>query len=103
VSAASDVAVTTICLIRSGAKRRIRARSSRRILAVDRNAVAGAGLVDARGTWQKIKQLLEEGFTKGGIAVRLGCKMRALQIRDDFIWARTAMRVDRLYNSVMRE
>lgn len=102
VVAASDVGHTVICDVKSGRKTQIRADTERRILAVTVGAKAGAALVPAARTWQRIRVLLEEGFTKGAIARRLGRKTPALQIRKDRVTLRTAVNVERLYETVMR-
>lgn len=71
VAAASDVAKTVLCQIRSGELPRIRARTERRILAVDATAVADRALVDAGPTLAIVERLLEDGFTRAQIAQRV--------------------------------
>lgn len=93
---------TAIVEIRSGKKKRIRRRTEARILAVTAEAVAGGALVPAGPTWRRINRLLEEGFTRAEIARRLGYKRPALQLRKDFVTAKNAAAVERLYCRVMK-
>lgn len=102
VRAASDVADTVLQDIRAGRKRRIRARTERRILAVTAACRGDAALVPAAETWHRIEWLLEEGFTKARIALELGAKRPALQLRKDWVTARTAAKVEILYRRFSR-
>jgi hypothetical protein len=97
---ASDVSRTVLQGIAAGRKTMIRAETERRILAVDASARADGSLVPAGRTWQRIDELLEEGYTKAFIARALGAKTPALQVRRDRILARTAVKVERLYRSL---
>lgn len=98
VAAASDVGVTTIQDIRSGAKRKIRKATADRILAVDQGAAADRAYIPAEPTWRKVQELvLEDDFTQGEIARRLGYAAPALQLGRGRITAKNALRVDRLY------
>ena len=97
VQAASDVGKTTILGIVTGRKRRIRKRTSDRILAVDAGAVADHGLVPAARTWQMLRELEAEYFTRAEVARQLGYKVPALQIGRRKVLARTEQRVERLY------
>jgi hypothetical protein len=96
VHAVSDVSVTGLQEIRAGRKTRIRARTERRILAVTPAARGDATLIPAGPTWQRIEWLLEEGFTKGRIALELGRVTPALQINRRTVTVRTAARVEAL-------
>jgi hypothetical protein len=90
--------------IRSGQARFIRASTERRILAVPANAHSDRALISNARTWRRIECLLREGFTKTELARRLGSKAKhpALQIgQNGEIEARTAMKVERLYNILM--
>lgn len=101
VADASGVAKSTLARIKSGKKRQIRKQTEARILAVTAQARADASIVPAGQTWKYIYKLLEEGFTKAEIARRLGKKTPALQIRKDYVLARTAVAIERLYNRIM--
>lgn len=80
----------------------LRAMTAKRILAVTAEAgMNDAALVSAKPTWLLIRKLVSEGFTLGELAVRLGYKTRALQLRRDRITARSAMRVARFYKQMM--
>jgi hypothetical protein len=99
VSAATDVADTVLQEIRSGRKRRIRARTERKILAVTKACASDHALVSARRTWRLLNQLLEEGYTRTFIAAELGsqAKRPALQVSREFVLARTAHQVETLH------
>lgn len=71
VSAASDVAASCLSQIRSGELPRIRAKTERRILAVDASALADHALVDAAPTLAIVDRLLGDGFTRAQIAQRV--------------------------------
>lgn len=103
VAEACGVGLTTLVEIKSGRKQLIRARTERKILNVDRWAVAGAGHVPAERTWKIIAWLIDEGFSKAEIARRLGFKRPALQFNRRKVLARTAMKVERFYNRIMLE
>lgn len=102
VHAASGVAATTIRDIASGVKKRIRARTERRLLAVTTDCREDGARVSAAQTWRLIAQLLEEGFTKQRLAEELGFKTRKLQFSKKQITVRNAARVERLFNKYMR-
>ncbi len=100
----AGISRTVYSAIRSGRKLKIRARTARRILTVTRAAMHDAKLLPAAPTLSRIRRLLEEGFTRGEIARRLGSRARipALQIgRRPRVTARTAMRVQKLWRSIM--
>ncbi|HVB99020.1 MAG TPA: hypothetical protein VNJ12_06765 [Candidatus Dormibacteraeota bacterium] len=87
--------------IRTGRRRRIRARTARRILLVSRTAMNDARLVPAGRAWRMIDRLVEEGFTRAEIARRLGYRSRALQLNRARITARSLVRVERFYRRMM--
>jgi predicted ArsR family transcriptional regulator len=103
VAAACDVSKTILLLVLTGRKRAVRKRTADRVLAVTRDAIADAGLVDARPTWKLLDELLQEdtGFTRAELARRLGYRTPALQLRHGKVLARTALRVARLYRELM--
>jgi hypothetical protein len=101
VSSITGLASSTISNLKSGRSRRIRALHARAILDITPDAVVNAAqIVPARPTLAMIAWMLHEGFTKGQLALRLGCKSPNLQIRGPRITARTAMRVSRLYHQL---
>ena len=81
-----------------GGKRFLRVPTEAAILSVHREALADRALVPAGPTWEKIKRLLDDGYTKTQIAKWLGSRAKtpALQLRQDFITAKSASAVDRL-------
>jgi predicted amidophosphoribosyltransferase len=97
----AGVALSSIHAIKTGRKRRIRAQLERRILAVTKDVMNEATLVDAKPTWKRIGWLLRQGFTRQELARRLGSKSKtpALQLKTDRITARKALAVERLYRS----
>src|ERR1043166_9536506 len=103
VAVAADVSHTSLAKILALTKQQLRAQAARRILAVDRDAVADHALVHAGPTWRRLHRLLSEGFTKRELARRLGSKARtpALQFKSRYILAKSAARVERFYRIVM--
>ena len=103
IAAASDVAERTISRIRSGKQSKLRKSTEERILAISNQALSDGTLIRAGITWRQIRTLLAEGFTKAELARRLGHLSPSLQIGKSHIRARTAMRIDRLFRTLMRE
>jgi len=97
VASVSDVALSVLQDVRSGRKRRIRARTERKILAVTTAARGDAVHVPAGPTWERIQWLLDEGFTKARIARELGAKRPALQVNRHRVTVRTAAKVEALW------
>lgn len=97
VSAASDVSDTVLSDIIAGRKTNIRAATERAILAVTSAAAGDHALVPAAATWKLLDQLIDDGYTKGELAQRLGNKTPALQLKRDFVTVRNAHLVQVLY------
>jgi hypothetical protein len=101
----AGVSRTVMFKIRSGQQTHIREMTEKRILELGARSSAAGQLIDAAGTWRKIKWLLGPtcGFSKTELARRLGSKAKtpSLQIRDDIILTRTARAVSRLYLEMM--
>ena len=72
ISATTDIGFVTLQHIRSGQRAHIHRTTEEKILAVDRKAVSDHALVPAARTSRQINDLVEEGFTKGDIAKRIG-------------------------------
>lgn len=102
VAIASDVSCGAIAAIRSGTKKRVRARTARRILAVTSGAASDRAFVPAGRTWQLIELLLEEGYTKADLARFLGYDRPALQFNRERVTARSAYQVECLYREITR-
>lgn len=100
ISEASGVSRSVIADIRARRKTQIRMRTQRAILSVTAEARGEATLLKAAPVWAQINWLLRAGFTRGGLAQRLGRKMASLQIQPHVVTARTAMRVAKLYAEV---
>jgi hypothetical protein len=96
VAAASGVAHSAVYAIRSGSKLRIRARTARRILAVDVTCRGDKALICAKQLWQRINWLLEEGYTKTFLAKQLGYAA-ALQFDKHTVTVRNDADVAALY------
>jgi hypothetical protein len=96
VAEACDVSEEILWGIVSGSQKNIRARTERRILAVDEGARRGACLMPAAATWKLLRELLDRGFSKVQIAEWLG-NTKALQINRKRVTAATATRVERMY------
>lgn len=103
VADAAGVASSTLGDVLFGGQERIMRRTERRVLDVTVEAAADNAPVPAERTWKLIRKLLAEGFTKTELAKRLGSRAKApaLQIRTDRVQARTALRIERFYKSVM--
>ena len=86
--------------IRNGKRDNIRAQAARRVLEVTPQHKAPSATVPAEMTWQRLDLLLEMGFTKCELAIKLGStsKTPALQIRRDRVLIRTERLVKRLYD-----
>lgn len=83
-----------------GPSRRIRAETSRRILAVLHSHAAGAQKVPAAYTWRLLDRLIARGWTRAELARRLGQQGPGLQLGHRFVRAATARAVERLYAEV---
>jgi hypothetical protein len=105
VAAACDVALSVLVDVRTGRKPRIRAETSRRILAVDAGAMADHALVPARETRKAITELRRAGLTKREIAERLGSTAAtpSLQLTRQKVTAVNALKVRRLVTEVRAE
>lgn len=98
VADAAGVSPTVVSRLLWGDKRFLRVPTEAAILSVDREALADHALVPAGPTWDKIRRLLDDGYTKTQIAKWLGSRAKtpALQLRQDFITAKSALAVERL-------
>lgn len=97
----SGVSCTVQTKIRNGKRKQVRASTERRILAVTKDATNEMKLVPAAPTWQRINDLLREGFTKGSLALRLGYKRPAIQINRRMVRASTHKNIEQFYNRMM--
>lgn len=94
----TDISDSILHEIRHRRRLRIRARTERKILAVTPAlARSDRAKVSASKAWRLIGQLLEEGFTKAGLAKLLGYRSPALQLRHDRITARNEQRIIALH------
>lgn len=100
VELATDVASSIIFEIKNGTRQRIRARTERRILAVNKSAMCLGSLVSAIRTWKLIDELIDEGYTRSAIAHGLGFKGCGIQLSKDHVTLRNALRVQRLHHQL---
>ena len=98
---AASVARSVVAKIRNGEKKQVRARTAKQLLTVTPAARADHSYVSAARTWQLIRQLLDQDFTKARIARELGVG-RALQIHHTRVLARTALAVEKLWRRYMQ-
>ena len=106
VQAACDVGRTVLVDVMAGRKLRVRAKTLRRVLAVDEGARADSSFVDAKPTHQALRELLRSGLRKWEIAQRLGNKAKqpSLQLfKSKQVLASTALRVQKLLAEVREE
>lgn len=95
----TGISPSTIDLIRTGRQKNLRAMNHNAILAIElEDVLHDAQLINARPTWERIRWMLREGFTKTEIARRLGYKSHALQLNKRRITSRNALKVEQLYN-----
>lgn len=97
IAEAAGVREQMVWEIRKGRKLRLRARAERRILAVTKEMISDRALVPAKRLWDRINQLLEEGYTKTFIKDQLGYKSSGLQFNRSRVTARNRENVERLY------
>jgi hypothetical protein len=97
VAAATDVGITVLTDVRTGAKTRIRARTSRKILAVTPAMASDQARVKAGRSHRLIAALVEEGYSKAELARRLGYARPALQFKRTRMTARNVARVEALH------
>jgi len=101
---AAKVPGSTVRKVLDGRRSHLRETTARKLLDVTRDAIADAALVPAGPTWALLDELLDEGFTHGDIARRLGSKAKrpTIQIRRGKVEAATAAKVARLHRQLTR-
>lgn len=97
IADASGLSRTIINDIKIGRARNIRARTERRIVAVDESARSDHSLVDAPPTWKLLDELIARGYSQAWLALKLGYKTQRLQFGRQRITAISASRVERLH------
>lgn len=96
------VSDNVLSLIISGRKAQIRANTEKAILAVTPEAKADHALTPAGPSWVMIEELIRDGYTKSFIALSMGQKNPALQLKKDMITVRNAYEVSRLYERLRK-
>lgn len=98
---AAGVGKSSVMMAMKGRRKQMRAANARAILAVTFDmAVRDGAYIDATETKRHIRWLLNEGFTRGELAKRLGYKTANLQLKFDKITARNAMKIERLVSQL---
>jgi hypothetical protein len=100
VQAATDIADSVLFKIRSGERSQIRARTERKILAVNKAVAGDRSLVCAAATWRLINDLLAEGYTKTFIAKRMGYTRPALQVGKSQVTVRMAADIVKIHKEL---
>jgi hypothetical protein len=97
VAAATDIAKSMLQQIINGTRTQIRARTARKILAVTPAMASDHATVPAGATWQRIRALMEEGYTRAQIRAALGIQGRAIQFGKRRVLVATAAKVERVH------
>lgn len=100
IAAATGIGVSILFEIRNGTRKNLRQETERRLMGFTAEYRSDHSFVPAGSTWKLIDELVEEGFTKTELSVRLGSKYRGLQFQKDRVVARTAMRVEKLHKAL---
>lgn len=100
VADVAGITTSTIFKIRQGKRKQLRAENEKAILAIDETALPDSAIIPAKTTWVQIRWLLREGFTEKELATRLGYKNGVLQIGKERVTAKTAMKIEKFYNSI---
>jgi hypothetical protein len=104
VAESAKVGTSIVFQIRRGTRQRIRANTERAILAVKKElAVLGdASLVPSGATWKLLDHLLAMGYTKAQLALWMGKRTPAIQIkRGGRITAKTVLKVRKMYEDIL--
>lgn len=104
VSDVAGIAETTLSLLVSGKRTKLRAMHERAILAVTPAALADRALIDAGPTWRLLDELLGWGYSKTELARELGSKAKvpALQLMRTQVTVRNAYDVERMHQRLKR-
>lgn len=97
VAAATDIAKTVLQQIINGTRTQIRARTARKILAVTPAMASDHATVPADATLERIRDLLEEGYTRAQIRAALGIRGKAIQFGKCRVLVATAAKVERVH------
>lgn len=102
VAVVAKISRTTLQKIMSGKRGKVRALALQRILET-KFMPAPAAVIAAGPTWKLLNELIADGWPKYRLAVLLGATGGGLQIRKDFVLARTAVKVWKLHKKLMPE
>ena len=101
VADATDISQTTLCKIRKGIRRNIRAETEKLILAVNRKVASDHALIDAAPTKKLIATMMSWGNTKSSLANMLGL-VGSLQVYADTITVSKANKIQVLHDQIKR-
>jgi hypothetical protein len=101
VAAASTLSESTLKDIRTGKRLKVSASTQTLILGVGLDAARKGAQVDASKAWAQIDELLDEGFNRASLALRLGMKTPKLQFRRSRMTQANVDRVNALYYLIM--
>ena len=96
VGAATDISDSILSKIIRGERKQIMKRTADAILLVDKNAISDHGLINAAPTWERIRRLIQHGYTKARISKEIGQGGRALQLGKKKVTAKSAEKIKRL-------
>jgi hypothetical protein len=99
IAAATDIADTILSDILSGRKKKIRARTERKILAVDPAMASDRAIISSAKTLELIADLIDEGYTQAFLCERMGYANKYFQFNER-ITVRNAWRVEKLHREL---
>jgi hypothetical protein len=104
VSERSGVAVSSIQRITNGTRTKARRETVDAILAVGRSAAHGTAPVPAGPTWERVNELLANGWTKKAIGQHLTGDPRtvSLQLNRERVTADNARKIEALHAQALR-
>lgn len=89
--------------IRQGKRATVFAETEKKILSVTPKGYAGATVISSEETWKMLNRLLQGGFTRSELALRMGYKTPKLHFGREAVTGATEARVRRFYEKVMAE
>jgi hypothetical protein len=97
VADAACICESTLIEVIAGRRKNLRALSVRRILAVTVEAAADHALIPSAPSWNKLMQLVAQGWSQAELARQLGYQRPALQFGPRQITVRNAHEIEKLY------
>ena len=102
IYAVTGVSPRSLAKIRNGRQTRIRPENAAKILAMDHTCIADRGLIDPQATWQRLRELIGDGWPEHDLARLMGLnpRNRRIAIGITNVSAKTALRVQKLYDAI---